>query len=119
MGGKTPRNIWQQLQEAFAVVDCKSLYDLIQKTNIPQCQEHRVTLEALIIKERLQEGIVVKWVHSAAQLADSLTKHLDCTNLRLFLKHGRCIIHDVDEILKARADKRTQKAWVEQHQKKA
>ena len=116
-GWKDPEKYLATTPEAFAVVDCKSLYDLIQKTNIPQCQEHRVTLEALIIKERLQEGIVVKWVHSAAQLADSLTKHMDCTNLRLFLKHGRCIIHDVDEILKARADKRTQKAWVEQHQK--
>ena len=102
--------------EAYAVVDCKSLYDLIQKTNIPQCQEHRVTLEALIIKERLREGIVVKWVHSAAQLADSLTKYMDCTNLRAFLKHGRCIIHDVDEILRARADKRSQKRWQEQYQ---
>ena len=92
---------------------CKSLYDLIQKTNIPQCQEHRVMLEALIIKDRLQEGVVVKWVHSAAQLADSLTKHMDCTNLRSFLEKGRCIIHDVDEILKARANQRSQKAWLE------
>ena len=70
-------------------------------------------LEALIIKDRLQEGVVVKWVHSAAQLADSLTKHMDCTNLRSFLEKGRCIIHDVDEILKARANQRSQKAWLE------
>ena len=115
-GWKDPERYLAAAPEAYAVVDCKSLYDLIQKTNIPQCQEHRVTLEALIIKERLREGIVVKWVHSAAQLADSLTKYMDCTNLRAFLKHGRCIIHDVDEILRARADKRSQKRWQEQHQ---
>jgi hypothetical protein len=113
---KDPETCLSQSPEAYAVVDCKSLYDLIQKTTIPQCQEHRVMLEALIIKDRLKEGVVVKWVHSAAQLADSLTKHMDCSNLRKFLQTGRCIIHDVDEILRARADKRSKKAWVEQDQ---
>ena len=113
---KDPETCLSQSPEAYAVVDCKSLYDLIQKTTIPQCQEHRVMLEALIIKDRLKEGVVVKWVHSAAQLADSLTKHMDCSNLRKFLQTGRCIIHDVDEILRARADKRSKKAWVEQEQ---
>eukprot|EP00435_Cladocopium_sp_Y103_P060955 s399_g22.t1 len=113
---KEPESCLAQAPEAYAVVDCKSLYDLIQKTTIPQCQEHRVMLEALIIKDRLREGVTVKWVHSAAQLADSLTKSMDCTNLRKFLQTGRCIIHDVDEILRARADKRSKKAWVEQEQ---
>ena len=112
---KSPTKCLENSPEAYAVVDCKSLYDLIQKTTVPQCQEYRTTIEALIIKERLREGIVVKWVHSAAQMADALTKHMDCTNLRNFLKHGKCIIHDVDEILKARADKRTQKTWIEHH----
>ena len=113
---KDPERCLSQVHEAYAVVDCKSLYDLIQKTNVPQCQEHRVMLEALIIKDRIKEGVVIKWVHSAAQLADSLTKHMDCTNLRKFLQTGRCIIHDVDEILKARADKRSKKVWLEQSQ---
>ena len=69
-------------------------------------------LEALIIKDRIKEGICIKWVHSAAQLADSLTKSMDCSTLREFLAKGRCIIHDVDEVLRARADKRTKKAWM-------
>ena len=115
-GWKDPERYLSNAPEAYAVVDCKSLYDLIQKTYTPQCQEHRVTLEALIIKERLREGVIVKWAHSAAQLADYLTKHMDCTNLRAFLKQGHCIIHDVDEILRARAEKRSQKAWFEQYQ---
>jgi hypothetical protein len=115
---KNPEKYLAQSPEAYAVVDCKSLYDLIQKTNVPQCQEHRVMLEALIIKDRIKEGIVVKWVHSAAQMADCLTKNMDCTNLRKFLEKGQCIIHDVDEILKARAHQRSKKTWIEhQHSK--
>ena len=71
-------------------------------------------LEALIIKDRIKEGIQIKWAHSAAQLADALTKSMDCSTLREFLAKGRCIIHDVDEVLKARADKRSKKAWMDQ-----
>ena len=111
---KNPEKCLANSPEAYAVVDCKSLYDLIQKTTIPQCQEYRTMLEALIIKDRIKEGIQIKWAHSAAQLADSLTKHMDCSVLRDFLAKGTCIIHDVDEVLKARADKRTKKLWMNQ-----
>lgn len=97
---KTPEKTLKVLPPAFAVVDCKSLFDLLQKTSIPQCTEHRTTLEALVIKERLQEGVIVKWVHSAAQMADSLTKDMDNTVLRTFLRHGKCVLHDVEEVLK-------------------
>ena len=111
---KRPEQCLQQCPEAYAVVDCKSLYDLIQKTTIPSCQEYRTMLEALIIKDRIKEGILIKWVHSAAQLADSLTKCMDNTALRQFLAAGRCIIHDVDETLKVRADNRARKQWRDQ-----
>ena len=111
---KQPEQCLRQCPEAYAVVDCKSLYDLIQKTTIPTCQEYRTMLEALIIKDRIKEGIVIKWVHSAAQLADCLTKCMDNTSLRQFLAAGRCIIHDVDEILKVRADNRARKQWRDQ-----
>ena len=108
---KNPERCLQNSPEAYSAVDCKSLYDLIQKTTIPSCQEYRTMLEALIIKDRIKEGIVVKWVHSAAQLADSLTKCMDNSVLRQFLAAGRCIIHDIDEILKVRADNRARKQW--------
>jgi hypothetical protein len=85
---KTPEVTLKGLPLSFAVVDCKSLFDLLQKTSIPQCTEHRTTLEALVIKERLQEGVQVKWVHSAAQMADSLTKDMDTSVLRTFLRNG-------------------------------
>jgi len=111
---KNPEKCLSTSPEAYAVVDCKSLYDLIQKTTIPQCQEYRTTLEALIIKDRMKEGVRIKWVHSAAQLADSLTKHMDCSVLRDFLAKGKCIIHDVDAVLQARADKRSKKMWMNQ-----
>ena len=113
---KDPLTCLQQCPKAYAVVDCKSLYDLLQKTIVPQCQEYRTMLESLIIKDRLQEGIVVKWVHSAAQMADSLTKIMDCSILRQFLYHGRCIIHDVEQVLQQRADQKAKRQWVEQVQ---
>ena len=56
----------------------------------------------------------MKWVHSAAQLADCLTKHMDCSVIRDFLQKGRCIIHDVAEVLRERADKRSKKTWMNQ-----
>ena len=111
---KEPENTWKILPKAFAVVDCKSLFDLLQKTSIPQCSEYRTMLEALVIKDRLKEGVIIKWVHSAAQMADSLTKDMDPTVLRSFLERGKCILHDVDEILKQRADKKTRQQWYNQ-----
>ena len=106
-----PEDCLAKCPEAYAVVDCKSLYDLIQKTTVPSCQEYRTMLEALIIKDRIKTGICIKWVHSAAQLADALTKSMDCSILRQFLKVGRVIIHDVDEVLKSRADRKAKKIW--------
>ena len=111
---KKPEETLKSIPPAFAVVDCKSLFDLLQKTSIPQCTEYRTMLEALVIKDRLSEGVIVKWVHSAAQMADSLTKDMDTSVLREFLKHGKCILHDVDEILKQRADKKIRQQWYQQ-----
>jgi hypothetical protein len=76
---KNPEATLKKLPSAFAVVDCKSLFDLLQKTSVPQCSEYRTMLEALVVKERLKEGVIIKWVHSAAQMADSLTKDMDTT----------------------------------------
>ena len=69
-------------------------------------------LEALIIKDRLTEGVIVKWVHSAAQLADALTKDMDTTALRIFLDKGVCRVHDIDVILRQRADKKIRNQWI-------
>ena len=111
---KNPEAALAKSPESYAVVDCKSLYDLIQKTTVPQCSDHGTMLEALVIKDRIKEGVQMKWVHSAAQLADCLTKHMDCSVLRDFLQKGQCIIHDVAEVLRHRADKRSKKTWMNQ-----
>ena len=59
-----------------------------------------------MIKDRLKEGVIIKWVHSAAQMADALTKDMDTPILRTFLEQGRCLLQDVDEVLKQSSDKR-------------
>ena len=73
-------------------------------------------LEALVIKERLKEGVLIKWVHSAAQMADTLTKEMYTAVLRSFLSQGIKVhfLHDVDEILKQRADKKVKQQWYQQ-----
>ena len=108
---QNPEETLASLPKAFAVVDCKSLYDLLQKTSVPQCSEYRTLLEALVIRDRLREGVTVKWVHSAAQMADALTKDMDATTLRNFLLRGRCILYDVEDILKQRSDKKLRNEW--------
>ena len=46
-------------------------------------------------------------------MADSLTKDMDTTVLRSFLRQGQCVLHDIDEILKQRADKKIRQKWYE------
>ena len=50
----------------------------------------------------------------AAQMADSLTKDMDTSVLRSFLAKGKCILHDIDEVLKQRADKKIRQQWYQQ-----
>ena len=68
-------------------------------------------LEARVIRDWLREGVTVKWVHSAAQMADSLPKDMDASTLRAFLSRGRCVHHDIDEILRQRSDKKLRSEW--------
>ena len=112
---KEPEKVWKSADPSISVIDCKSLFDVITKNTTPQCQEHRTLIEALVIKDHIQNGIKPHWVHSAAQLADALTKHMDCFRLRDFLKHRSCCLHDIDEILKQRADKKAQKTWLSEN----
>jgi len=111
---RSPEISLKEVTPSLAIVDCKSLYDAITKNTTPQCREHRTLLEALVIKDRAAQGVNMYWVHSAAQLADSLTKHMDNTSLRWFLQNGHCCLHDISEVLKNRADKRAQKQWFQE-----
>ena len=109
---QTPEKVWHETHPSIAVVDCKSLFDAITKNTTPQCQEHRTLIEALVIKSHWNSGIKPYWVHSAAQLSDALTKVMDCFRIREFLQHRRCCLHDMDETLKQRADRKAFKTWL-------
>ena len=102
-------------QQAMITTDCKSLYDLISRTAPPACSEFRTQLQAKLIKEHLQNGVQIRWVPSAAQLADALTKVMDSTILRTCLSQGKYSLHDESEILRSRSDRRTRLQWFKQH----
>ena len=97
---------------SLLTTDCKSLYDLISRTAPPSCQEFRTQLQAKLIKEHLQNGIQIRWVPSQAQIADALTKRMDNYVLRECIEIGRYNLHDEQEILKARSDKKARVKWL-------
>ena len=92
--------------------DCRSLYDLINKTASPSCQEFRTQLNARLIKEQLSTGIQVRWVPSGAQIADALTKIMDNDMLRTCLMIGRYCLRDEEKILQARSDAKSRLRWL-------
>ena len=96
----------------MAVTDCKSLFDMVSRTAPPNCQEFRTQLLARAIKDLMSEGVTLKWVHSGAQLADSLTKIMETSFLRETLKYGFYQLHDQDQILKDRANARNRLKWL-------
>ena len=97
----------------FITTDCKSLFDLINRNAPPTCTEFRTQLQAKLIREHIQNGIQIRWVPSAAQVADALTKVMDNTMLRTCLQQGHYSLHDEHEILKARSDARTRIKWLQ------
>ena len=98
--------------EAIATTDCKSLFDLVTRTAPPACAEFRTQLHARAIKDLLQEGVTMRWVHSGAQLADALTKIMTTQFLRETLAQGRYCLRDEDAILKDRLEKRDRVRWL-------
>jgi hypothetical protein len=98
--------------QAIAITDCKSLFDLTTRTAIPNCQEFRTQLLARSIKDILDEGIKLHWVHSGAQLADALTKMMEANFLRETLRVGKYCLHDAEEVLKNRASARNRLRWL-------
>ena len=97
----------------FITTDGKSLFDLINRNAPPTCTEFRTQLQAKLIREHIQNGIQIRWVPSAAQVADALTKVMDNTMLRTCLQQGHYSLHDEHEILKARSDARTRIKWLQ------
>ena len=108
----------QHLPGSLAATDCKSLYDLVTRTAVPNCSEYRTQLNARAIKDFLAEGVQLRWVHSGAQLADSLTKIMENSFLRATLHHGHYKLHDELEVLKSRATTRNRLRWLKGSEQK-
>ena len=98
--------------QSIITTDCKSLFDLISRHAPPSCQEFRTQLQAKLIKEHLNNGIMIRWVPSQAQLADALTKIMDASILRECMALGRYSLHDESQILRARSDSRAKLQWL-------
>ena len=102
----------QNLPASITATDCKSLFDLVTRTAVPNCQEYRTQLTARSIKDFLSENVVLRWVHSGAQLADGLTKIMQNDFLRATLAAGHYRLNDELEVLKDRATARNRIRWL-------
>ena len=102
----------QELPDSIAATDCKSLYDLVTRTAPPSCTEFRTALNARQIKDLLNEGTSLRWVHSGAQLADCLTKVMETSFLRETLRLGKYRLNDELQVLKARSNARNRIKWL-------
>ena len=100
------------IDDSVAATDCKSLYDLVTRTAPPSCSEFRTQLNARMIKDLLSEGTTLRWVHSGAQLADSLTKIMEASFLRETLRIGRYRLNDEQSVLKNRSNARNRIRWL-------
>ena len=73
-------------------------------------------LTARAIKDYLSEGVVLRWVHSGAQLADGLTKIMDNSFLRETLQRDWYKLHDEMQVLKERSNTRNRLKWLRSQQ---
>ena len=109
----SPEAVLEKAPRCNAVTDCKSVFDVATKNAPPACSEYRTLLECLLIRERLQENVSLRWINSQAMLADSLTKSMDARVLRECLRSGRYSLFDEKETLKQRATKRERLKWLQ------
>lgn len=96
------------LTPGLTITDSKNLFDKLNKnTPVIKGAERRADIEALSLKESSSNtGMGLRWVHSDAQLANSLTKPSEKHQALLFLRLGQRwrIIYD-DQTVSARRRK--------------
>ena len=109
-----PEEGYKKLNTAIIVTDCKSLFDLVTRLAMPACEEHRTTLEVLLIKQRCAENATFRWIPTTLQAADCLTKAMDSTLLRTVLSQGRFKLYDTSKTLEKDAQRRQAIAWLSQ-----
>ena len=107
-----PEESYKKLNLAIIVTDCKSLYDLVTRLAMPACEEHRTTLEVLLIKQRCAENTCFRWIPTTLQAADCLTKVMDATLLRTVLSQGRFKLFDTSKVLEKDAQRRQAIEWL-------
>ncbi|CAE7357392.1 RE1 [Symbiodinium sp. CCMP2592] len=74
------------------ITDSRNVYDkLVTAVLTIKGAEKRTNIEMVALKEsQEQTGLVLRWVHSEAQLANALTKRGNCKELELFYNMGHC-----------------------------
>ncbi|CAE7818068.1 unnamed protein product [Symbiodinium sp. CCMP2592] len=111
---RQPEKSYKLLNTALVVTNCKSLFDLVTRLAMPTCEEHRTTLEVLLIKQRCAENAQFRWIPTTLQVADSLTKNMDPSLLRTVLAQGRFRLFDTSESLARDAQRRKAIEWLQQ-----
>ena len=118
---KDPSFAWHKPEKSLCVeppglmiTHCKSLYDLVTKTAVPNCQEWRTTIEVMLLKEQSANHTQCRWISTAIMLADCLTKSMDSTFLRTVLQLGRFRIYDEEMTLKQNSNRKYGVTWVKQ-----
>ena len=81
---------------------------------MPACEEHRTTLEVLLIKQRCEENTVFRWIPTTLMLADALTKPMDSTLLRTVLARSRFVLYDPDHSFEKTAQRKAAISWLQQ-----
>eukprot|EP00438_Fugacium_kawagutii_P014572 Skav232315 [mRNA] locus=scaffold882:767277:767810:+ [translate_table: standard] len=84
--------------KAILVSDSRNFYDKVSKPVMTiKGAEKRSDVEALIVKESCERnGLTLRWVHSDAQLGNSLTKHQEKHQFAMFrrMNYTWKIVHD-------------------------
>ena len=108
-----PERALRTLPKALLITDCRSLYDLVTKLAVPNCQEWRTTIEVMLIKQQSEGNAECRWISTAIMLADCLTKSMDATSLRQVLQLGRFRIYDAEKELHNNPHKKVATRWIQ------
>ena len=114
-----PEKALSEQPQALLVTDCKSLFDLVTKLAVPNCQKWRTTIEVMQIKEQAEGNAVCRWISTAIILPDCLTKPMDAIFLRKVLATGKFRIFDETSTLKTNANRKFGERWAEGFRKQA
>ena len=82
-------------------IDAKSIYDcLVKRVQMTSLAEKRTALELLAYEKCIEEvGIITRWCHSEANLADSLTKASAVAPIESYMvSQSWSLVHDPEQL---------------------